>query len=310
MKGGTDRLGKVRYVVDYVNRKFSSFYTLEQDIAIDESLVKFRGRLSFVQFNPSKRARFGMEYYTMCESSSGYCQQFRLYTGKEVGDSKLPSHEAIVMELMAPYLSKGYTVHVDNRYSSPTLFHRLLEAGTNVMGAVRLNRKQMPQDLKNMKLKKGESVARYSHKMMAIKWQDKKPVPLPSTIHDSVGMTSTKKTNRKTGEVITKPKSVVDYNKGMGGVDKMDQQLAPYPPMRCYIKGYKKIFFYILDMAFFNSYILYKKITKRQMKYNQCRVTIAEQLIEEAEMPSYARRGRPSAESDMRLQAGYWAHFP
>jgi hypothetical protein len=26
-------------------------------------------------------------------------------------------------------------------------------------------------------------------------------------------------------------------------------------------------------------------------------------------MPSYARRGRPFADSDMRLQAVYWAHL-
>jgi hypothetical protein len=90
--------------VNYINRKFSSFYTPKQVIAIDESLVKFFRRLSFVQFNPSKRTRFGVKYYKMCESSSGCCQQFRLYTGKKVGDSELPSHEAVVVEMMVLYL--------------------------------------------------------------------------------------------------------------------------------------------------------------------------------------------------------------
>jgi hypothetical protein len=59
--------------------------------------------------------------------------------------------------------------------------------------------------------------------MMVIMWQDKKPVSFPSTMHDSVGVTSTKKTNRKTWEDTKKPKPVVDYNKGMGGVDMIDQ---------------------------------------------------------------------------------------
>jgi hypothetical protein len=70
-------LGEVRYVVENINWKFSSLSTPEQDMAIDESLVKFCGRLSFIQFNPSKRVRFVLEYYKMCESSSGDCQQFR-----------------------------------------------------------------------------------------------------------------------------------------------------------------------------------------------------------------------------------------
>jgi hypothetical protein len=37
---------------------------------------------------------------------------------------------------------------------------------------------------------------------------------------------------------------------------------------------------------------------------------ITEQFVEKAEMPSYTRRSCPSADSDMRLQVGYWAHFP
>lgn len=75
-----------------------------------------------------------------------------------------------------------------------------------------------------------------------------------------------------------------------------------------YIKEYK-IFFCVLDTAIFSLYTLYKKITKQQKKYNQFWEMIAEQFIEEAEMPSYARRGRPFADSDMRLQAVYWAHL-
>jgi hypothetical protein len=111
----------VRYVVEHVKWNFWSLYTLEQDIAIDESLVKFCRRLSFVQFNPLKRARFGLKYYKMYESSSGYCLQFRLYRGKKVGDSELPSYEAVVMDPMAPYLSERYTLYIDNWYSSQTL---------------------------------------------------------------------------------------------------------------------------------------------------------------------------------------------
>jgi hypothetical protein len=44
----------------------------------------------------------------------------------------------------------------------------------------------MPQNLKNVKLNKGESMAWYSHKMMAITWQNKKPVFLLPAMHDLV----------------------------------------------------------------------------------------------------------------------------
>jgi hypothetical protein len=90
----------------------------------------------------------------MCVSSTGYCQQFTLYTEKVDSNSEHPSQEAVVTELTAPYLLKGYILYV-----VPTLFHRLLKAGTNVLGTVRLHQKQMSQDLKDVKLKKGIFVA-------------------------------------------------------------------------------------------------------------------------------------------------------
>jgi hypothetical protein len=40
----------------------------------------------------------------------------------------------------------------------------------------------------------------------------------------------------------------------MNAVDQQDQQLSSFPVMRKYAKGYKKIFFYIIDVAIFNSY--------------------------------------------------------
>ena len=137
-----DKLAKVRFPLDFLNNKFQEMYTPDSDIAIDESLVKCRGRMSFIQFNPTKRARFGVKYYKLRESKSGYCTQFCIYSCKKLGADELPSNEAIVMELMEPYLKKGYTLYVDNWYSSPNLFRCLSEEGINVIGTVRVNRKK------------------------------------------------------------------------------------------------------------------------------------------------------------------------
>ena len=60
-------------------------------------------------------------------------------------------------------------------YSSPGLFVQLLQAEINVCGTVRLNRKGMPPDFSEKKLKHGE-IAFYSSTdgLLALKWQDKK----------------------------------------------------------------------------------------------------------------------------------------
>jgi len=78
------------------------------------------------------------------------------------------------MKVMAPYLSRGYNLFIDNWYSSLTHFEKLLEADTIVVRTVRLNRKNMPEELKKRKLEKGDAMAMYSHKIMAMKWQDRK----------------------------------------------------------------------------------------------------------------------------------------
>ena len=58
-----DRLYKIRPVIDHFGAKFAQAYVLGREVAVDESLVAFKGRLSFRQYIPSKRVRYGMKMY-------------------------------------------------------------------------------------------------------------------------------------------------------------------------------------------------------------------------------------------------------
>jgi hypothetical protein len=212
------------------------------------------------------------------------------------------------MELMAPYQSRGHNLYIDNWYSSPTVFEKLLQTDTNVVGTIRLNRKNMPEELKKQKLEKGDAIATYSHKMMAVKWQDEKPVTILTMMHDNIGMVDTGKTSRQIGEPAKKPSHSLTITKVWGRcVDRKDQQLASYPVMRRYLKVCK--IFYLFDMMLFNVYILHRKITSQKLKYNLFRLVVAE-LLDGLIMPEYARRVRPAADMPIRLQAAHWAHFP
>lgn len=115
-----DKLNKIRNVIDYLNEKFLQLYTPNESVPIYESLMKFRGRLSDVQFIASKRVRFGIKFYKLCESKSGYCSQFRIYVGSEiVNNKKTPVSQHVMMKLAESILGKGYTLYLDNWYSSP-----------------------------------------------------------------------------------------------------------------------------------------------------------------------------------------------
>lgn len=63
---------KIKPVFDFLINKFSTVYIPSENIAVDESLMLFKGRLAMKQYIPLKRARFGLKLCELCESGSGY----------------------------------------------------------------------------------------------------------------------------------------------------------------------------------------------------------------------------------------------
>lgn len=79
----------------------------------------------------------------------------------------------IVLTLLHDLHGKGYTVYMNNYYTSPMLFRELIANDTDAVGTVQLNRRNVPADLKK-KIARGQVVTRYSGKLVALKWHDKK----------------------------------------------------------------------------------------------------------------------------------------
>ena len=76
-----DRLAKLRPLTDMMFGLFERLYTPHQFISIDEELVLLKGRLLFKQFIPSKRARFGLKIFALCDTH-GYFYTASVYTGQ------------------------------------------------------------------------------------------------------------------------------------------------------------------------------------------------------------------------------------
>lgn len=90
-----DKLRKIRPLIQLVNERLSSVYTPEKDLSIDESLVKFKGRLGIKQYIPAKRSRFGIKLFVLCESS-GYVWKVEVYQGKNTIDGKSGSIQSLL----------------------------------------------------------------------------------------------------------------------------------------------------------------------------------------------------------------------
>ncbi|GFT73445.1 piggyBac transposable element-derived protein 4 [Trichonephila clavipes] len=131
------KLKKIWTVLNYLQKKFSEVYTPEQDICIDESLLLYKGRLSWTQYLPLKRARFGIKMFMLCESHSGYVWSIIIYVGKgtDVSDEnkECSFSTQVVLTLSKPLLNKGYCLTMDNYYNSPELGEMLLKSKTDFL---------------------------------------------------------------------------------------------------------------------------------------------------------------------------------
>lgn len=99
-------------------------------------------------------------------------------------------------------------------------------------GTLRVDREYIPYEVRNAKLLKGETVAKYGEGLMVASWKDKRKVMYLSTEHENVNVTISKKRN----EERVKPLPIVKYNAFMKGVDRSDQVQAYYPLTRVYTR--------------------------------------------------------------------------
>jgi hypothetical protein len=76
------KLFKIYPVLSYLNKKLQSLYLSWQNIAIDESLTQWRGRLSFRWYIPLRASKFEIKSYELCDSSSGYLWPIIIYRAK------------------------------------------------------------------------------------------------------------------------------------------------------------------------------------------------------------------------------------
>ena len=310
----TDKLRKLRDIVDMLNVSFRQMYTPSQCLSVDESMVDTKCRISFLQYMPKKPKKFGIKLWALCESVTGYCLQFQVYTGKVETSVEHGLAYRVVFDLMKHYLDQGYKLFMDNFYSSFQLYVDLLKHKTGACGTVRSNRLGFPKQLQGkMKMKRGEAKFLQCKEITAVRWFDKRDVFALSSLH---GNEMVAVTCRGNSEPVNKPKLIADYNVNMSGVDRCDQLLVYYALNRKTTKWWKRLFFRLLDMSVINAMILYVNIFPEKGKERQChkkfRMELAHQLVQPL-LDSYADPfgGRPSGRnpvtSDIRLKG---KHFP
>lgn len=230
---------KIQPFLDLIVPSFQQVYKPTRQLAIDETLIKFKGKVHSRQFLPIKPGRFGIKTFTLAESTSGYLLNSKIYTGKEGNAVQKDLGRKAVMSVIEPYLDMGYYVFMDNYYTFMTLFEELEERKTLACGTVRYKRQGLPKEICGVKekkvkqLKRKESLYRQKGNVTCMTWRDRKPVSVlataPTTTTDEGFVQHSIKVNGKWEKKgFARPGVVHLYNTYMSGVDLSDQRVVSY----------------------------------------------------------------------------------
>ena len=297
-KGNPDKLMIIRPVLEFILEKCRTLYIPTTTLSIDEGMLKWKGRLSIRVYNPMKPIKYGIKFYFLCETRTGYvldCIIYRWVTS---------TLRDIVFNLLGRHLGKGYQVFMDNYYNSVSLAEELYENKTHVSGTLRLPR-GAPNSLKNMakskSLNRGEMAFRRKGNTLVLIWQDIRLVSCVTTASDASTEDFThrrrvKRAGKFVYEEVTmqRPKLIRDYVNFMGGVDLFDQMINYYAIARRTYKWTKKTIFYLIQLGLLNGYNLYRLYGPpgKKLKLRDFQQVIADHLLyfDEREWPDSGNR--------------------
>ena len=308
-----DQLWKIRDLFEIIRTNFSKFYNPSEHLAIDEVIVKFKGRMVFKKYIQKKSNHFGIKMFKLCDST-GYTYDMNVYLGKDGqrAAQHLTATRNTVANLTRGVEGFGHKLYMNNFFSSPDLYDDLAQKKIFCCGTVRLHRKGMPKDLKpkTLRLKRGDIRVRTRGDLTALVWKDKRDMCLLTNIHNPP-----REGNYcdEHGNAI-KPTIVADYNRHMGHIDNADGMANSYTASRRTWKWTKKLFFHLLDLAIINSYILLSSCGGKKISHRDFRLTLIGEMLARSghePRPSFpVGRPGPASANIGRLDTRQNKHWP
>ena len=294
----SDKYAKVRPLVRELNDRFLKHFPITAQLSIDESMIPYYGHHSAKQFIRGKPIRFGYKMWCLT-TPLGYLIQFDPYQGAakcDYGDVGLGG--SVVLKLISQLPdSLHFQLYFDNLFTSVNLLDRLSQLGVGGTGTIRSNRLQGCNLADLSKCSRGAYDYAYdlSTHVVLVRWMDSKPVTLASNcngVHPV--MTARRWSNACKAKIeIDQPFLISQYNKFMGGVDRLDQNIAQYRIRIRSRKWYWPIISYLLQTAMQNAWLLYREsaaaatlpLSHLQFIREVCKVYFARRQAKNAQVP-------------------------
>jgi hypothetical protein len=233
---------------------------------------------------------------------------WELYLGKDVNNnSNIPITHRVVTSLCEPLYGVGHIVYMDNFFSSPALFQELANNQVGACGTLRTVRQGVPNFIKNAKPKSGDPpVTERDEPLLYIVWFDKRIVSLITTVHSSKTYRKLVRSKRHPNNVreVDKPVAIQAYTQHMGGIDRADKAMTFYMVLHRCVKWWKKVFFYLLEVCFCNSLIIWRSISNKRVNAEKFRLNIIHGMLQGYTRQFTANPGRPVHNPPARMIGG------
>ncbi|KAI4465987.1 transposase is4 [Holotrichia oblita] len=232
----TDRIFKIRPLIEQLNKNFIQFGIFSEKISIDEQMVRYYGHHFMKQFIRGKPIRFGLKQWVIACGTTGYCYKMDVYEGKIADEMRNNGFnsltgvgENIVLNMVNTFENpESHAVYIDNLFTSYTLLTELNKNGIRCTGIARYNRmgfsktgkNNLKSDLEMKKVNRGVYDYRFdnNNEILSVTWKDNNIVKLMSNRETVEPLVAVKRYCKKEKKYVDiyQPNLINSYNKYMG----------------------------------------------------------------------------------------------
>lgn len=260
-RGDREKIDKGACISEFFNAFISNCkenYEPGAHMTVDETLVSFRGRVSFLVYNPQKPAKYGVKIMVMADAHNAYMYNAYMYTGKgsdgytlSANEKKLLIPTQAVVRLAKDIFGSHRNITCDNWFVSVELAQVLLKNGLTLVGTMKKNKPQIPTEFQPSKDREiPSSLYGYTKDLTLLSFAPKKmkAVVLLSSMHHTA----------YTDKATCKPEIISFYNATKGGVDTLDFKCSNYCANRKSRRWPLVVFYHLLAVTSSNAHILHK----------------------------------------------------
>jgi len=311
-----DKFTKVRPLFRELNARFLKHAPSEEIHSIDESMVPYFGKHGAKQCIRGKPIRFGYKIWCGC---SDWDTAFGWILMSEKGSvtkyDELGLGASVILQyadVLATKEKRRYHFFFDNFFTSLTLVEELTSRNISCTGTVRENRTDncpVTASKDMVKMARGSYDYRTDQDtcVLVCRWKDNSIV---TVVSNTTGVHPLCKASiysfaEKKRVYIDQPHLIRSYCENMGGVDRLDQNLAAYRISIRKKKWYFPLLMHCIDVAVQNAWQLYRRTESENRDLLSFRRYIVLSYARKyGTAPQPGRRGRPTESgfsTDIRL---------